>query len=141
MKLEVGQRVILERLNLRFEGAGVKRCQWVTVTTVGRKYFEVSEVPRDVRFRLEDLLHDTCYGASYRIHLSDRDLYEDTVATTAYHKLKSIFGDYRSHQGDFTPGQLMSACDALGLTEEVHEALKPQMDKLQEELAHESDSE
>jgi len=141
MKLEVGQRVILERLNLRQHYTGAKQYKWVTVTKVGRKYFEVSEVKRDVRFRLEDLLHDTCYGASYRVHLSDRDLYEETVATTAYNKLKNLFRDYSNRPSNFTPGQLMSACDALGLTEDVNEALKPQIDKLQEDLGHESDTE
>jgi len=140
MKIEVGQRVILERLNLRQHHTGAKQYEWVTVTKVGRKYFEVSGFYQNMRFRFDDLKSDVS-PYNYRIHLSDRDLYEQTVATTAYHKLKSIFGDYRSHQGDFTPGQLMSACDALGLTEEVHEALKPKMDKLQEELGNESDSE
>jgi len=140
MKIEVGQRVILERLNLRLEGAGVKRYEWVTVTKVGRKYFELSGFYQNMRFRFDDLKSDVSPD-NYRIYLSDRDLYEDAVAATAYNKLKSLFNDYGTRPSNFTPGQLMSACDALGLTEEVHEALKPQMDKLQEELAHESDSE
>jgi|GEM_PF-6303991 len=140
MKIEVGQRVILERLNLRLEGAGVKRYEWVTVTKVGRKYFELSGFYQNMRFRFDDLKSDVSPD-NYRIYLSDRDLYEDAVAATAYNKLKSLFNDYGTRPSNFTPGQLMSACDALGLTKEVHEELKPKMDKLQEELGNESDSE
>lgn len=63
-KLTVGQKLYRVRTN-RWAYPN----QEVTVSKIGRKYFEVEEMYRD-RFHLDTLTHDSKYTSSYQCYLS-----------------------------------------------------------------------
>ena len=128
--IEVGQQVIVEYLGLQ-----KKHYRHAVVTKVGRKYFQVSSIGyHDTKFKIENLQEVTEYGPSYRIHLSQADLHERIVADVTRQTLVKTFSGVYGYSSRFTSSQLMAACSALGLAEEVNDELQPQIDKLMEKL-------
>jgi hypothetical protein len=132
MKIEVGQKVIVQALQRR---VGWKY-RYQTVERVGSKYFWVSGLYCDAKFSLDDLSQVSDSSATYRIHLSESQLYNELAAAAAYDVLKrALMGyGYNPNSTPFTDDQLRAACSALGLTEAVKEAFVPQYNQLQEAL-------
>ena len=132
--IELGQKVVLERLDLRIAYKGAPLYSWATVCKVGRKYFQV-DILNGVNFMLEDLRQVSEFTPSYRIVLSEEALYEELSAQTALKKLQNVLSYYSTRT--FTSAQLLSACSALGLSEEVDSELTPKIEKLMEDLSDE----
>jgi len=85
-----------------------------TVSRVGRKYFELSDLPH-TRFRLDDWREDTEYSKEWVLYESEQVWREGVRRNTLANALSVEFRQLRAGEG-YTLSQLEQVASILGLS-------------------------
>lgn len=90
-KLTVGMKVYLEPCSLVTREKEIKEC---TISSVGNKYFKVSEKPRD-RFFIKTMMHDGGnYSTRYKVFLTLSEINDKNELNSLYDFIRSEFSPY-----------------------------------------------
>jgi len=88
--MKVGQKVFLKSLDSR--DGDIKE---VTVSKVGRKYFQVEEM-YNTRFSIEEMLDDAGkYTSRWKVYPSMREIEDERESYELHNKIKQQFSTYR----------------------------------------------
>lgn len=89
--MEIGQTIYMKPIgNAARFNRDIKEC---TISKIGRKFFEVNEIPRS-RFHIDNLLHDGGdYNPDYKGYLSLKDIEDEDEAGRLYREIKTIWFD------------------------------------------------
>lgn len=92
--MEVGQKIYLKPVNNRERGIRDIReyIKKVTVSKVGRKYFEVEEM--NMKFDLVEMRDVSQYVAEYEVYLSKQEILDELEFKELAFKVKTIFNGY-----------------------------------------------
>jgi len=89
-KLQVGDKLYAVLVGTR----SYEREKWVTITKVGRLYFEVDEIYRE-RFRVDDLRVDGSTSNSYwKLYNSEEERAEEDLESKNRQKVSRAFSSY-----------------------------------------------
>lgn len=91
--LKIGQKVWLVKIG-NLARRGQPEPEEVTVSKVGRKYFEVAELHGRAKFDLDSMTEVSDYSPSYCIYLILQDYLDTKEANQIYDELHKHFGNY-----------------------------------------------
>jgi hypothetical protein len=95
MKLEVGQQVFLKAVGNNARGRKEVFIREETISKVGRKYFEVGNGYRPLKFHIEDLSQEMGgYIADWTLYLSKQDILDEDESNDLHSDIRTAFSGY-----------------------------------------------
>jgi len=93
--MKVGENIFIKTTGNAARYGGSKIID-ATVSKVGRKYFEVRELPR-VRFFLDTLREDTNYSTRYLVYHSKEAIREEAEIKQLREKMHKVFSGWNTN--------------------------------------------
>jgi hypothetical protein len=100
-KIKIGLKIYLKPIgNMLRCRKEIKEC---TISKIGRKYFEVEEIP-NIKFQIENLRQVTNYTPDWKVYFSKQEILDEQEYDELFTELRKIFSE--RNKTDLTLEQL-----------------------------------